>query len=145
MSSTTIWGIMLVSAMLLSAGCASIVSRSKYNIPLQANMDAVVEVRNRGELVTSVRAPTTLTLSSDAGFFTRSCYTFTFKKEGYPDVVKHRNAYVNGWYLGNLVFGGLIGMVIIDPATGAMWRLDEKPVGVHYEFSMPSDMTEKTR
>ena len=28
--------------------------------------------------------------------------------------------------LGNLVFGGLIGYIIVDPLTGAMWKLDER-------------------
>ncbi len=32
---------------------------------------------------------------------------------------------LDGWYFGNLIFGGLLGILIIDPATGAMWRLDE--------------------
>ena len=27
----------------------------------------------------------------------------------------------NGWYIGNILFGGLIGMIIVDPATGDMW------------------------
>jgi len=31
---------------------------------------------------------------------------------------------VNGWYFGNILLGGLIGMLIVDPATGAMYRLD---------------------
>jgi len=35
---------------------------------------------------------------------------------------------VNGWYFGNLFIGGLIGMLIVDPATGAMYRLDRKEV-----------------
>ena len=87
-----------------------------------------------------------LVLPSNAGFFTRSCYTFTFKKDGYPDVVKTRDAYLNGWYLGNIIFGGLPGLLIVDPATGAMYRLDENPIEVHYEPSLtPSNNTEVTR
>ena len=35
---------------------------------------------------------------------------------------------VNGWYFGNLLIGGLIGMLIIDPATGAMYKLDRSEV-----------------
>lgn len=29
----------------------------------------------------------------------------------------------SGWYVGNVVFGGLIGLLIVDPATGAMWGI----------------------
>ena len=46
--------------------------------------------------------------------------------------MKTRDAYLNGWYIGNVVFGGLIGLLIVDPETGAMWRLDENPIGVEY-------------
>jgi hypothetical protein len=32
---------------------------------------------------------------------------------------------IDGWYFANIVFGGLIGMVIVDPATGAMFKLPD--------------------
>ena len=35
---------------------------------------------------------------------------------------------LNGWYFGNLIIGGLIGMLIVDPATGAMYRLESKDI-----------------
>jgi hypothetical protein len=38
-------------------------------------------------------------------------------------------AKINGWYFGNLLFGGIIvGMLIVDPATGAMWTLKDTVV-----------------
>lgn len=125
-----IWSMAL--AVLCFSGCASIVSRSVYNIPIHSNAPASVEIHNRGEYVTTVNAPTTLSLSSKSTFFVPARYTFTFKRDGYDDVVKTRSAYLNGWYIGNVIFGGLIGVLIVDPATGAMWRLDENPVGVEY-------------
>ena len=47
------------------------------------------------------------------------------RKEGYGKQVATISAELDGWYIGNIVFGGLIGMLIVDPATGAMWRLDD--------------------
>ncbi|HEY5968354.1 MAG TPA: hypothetical protein VIU35_10260, partial [Chitinophagaceae bacterium] len=35
---------------------------------------------------------------------------------------------LNGWYFGNLLIGGLIGLLIVDPATGAMYRLESKDI-----------------
>ena len=32
---------------------------------------------------------------------------------------------MDGWYAGNILIGGLLGLLIIDPATGSMWKLDE--------------------
>lgn len=33
---------------------------------------------------------------------------------------------LDGWYFGNIVFGGLLGILVIDPYTGAMYRLPER-------------------
>jgi hypothetical protein len=30
------------------------------------------------------------------------------------------HATINGWYFGNLAFGEMIGMLVVDPLTGAM-------------------------
>ena len=46
----------------------------------------------------------------------------TFKKEGFEDHTVLITSGADGWYIfGNLGFGFLIGWLIVDPATGAMW------------------------
>lgn len=37
---------------------------------------------------------------------------------------------MNGWYVGNILFGGVLGLLIIDPATGAMYSLSTKETNV---------------
>ena len=37
---------------------------------------------------------------------------------------------MSGWYMGNLFFGGLVGLLIVDPLTGGMWALPQEEVGV---------------
>lgn len=32
---------------------------------------------------------------------------------------------MNGWYMGNILIGGLVGMLVVDPASGAMWSLPD--------------------
>jgi len=44
--------------------------------------------------------------------------------DGYDEKVIPVEFAFNGWYIGNIVFGGLIGLLIVDPLTGAMYRLD---------------------
>ena len=44
------------------------------------------------------------------------------KLEGYQNYETKLTKKFNGWYLGNIIFGGLIGL-IIDPITGAMYDL----------------------
>ena len=50
----------------------------------------------------------------------------SFSKPGHDQTSAQIRAGIDGWYFGNLLFGGIIGMLIVDPATGAMWKLDEK-------------------
>ena len=33
---------------------------------------------------------------------------------------------MDGWFIGNLLFGGIIGVLIVDPITGAMWKLPKQ-------------------
>ena len=55
-------------------------------------------------------------------------------KEGCTDQTVTVDANVNGWYIaGNLVFGGLVGYLVVDPLTGAMWTLDTKDINVTME------------
>ena len=67
----------------------------------------------------------TVTLKTSSGFFKKAKYRVEATKQGYGTTSSSLDARVNGWYWGNIGFGGLIGFLIIDPATGAMWKLDE--------------------
>lgn len=36
---------------------------------------------------------------------------------------------IEGWYFANILLGGgIIGMLIVDPATGGMWSLDTENI-----------------
>jgi len=35
---------------------------------------------------------------------------------------------IDGWYFANILFGGLIGMLIVDPITGKMWKLPPQAI-----------------
>lgn len=76
--------------------------------------------------------PSNITLSAGAGFFDGETYIFKLKKEGYFDNTYVLESTVDGWYFGNILFRGLIGLLVVDPATGAMFSLSEE---VHVELS----------
>ena len=48
---------------------------------------------------------------------------------------------INGWYVGNIVFGGFIGWLIVDPLTGAMWTLDTEHVSGTFAERVVMDET----
>jgi hypothetical protein len=62
-------------------------------------------------------------LKSGAGYFSKASYSIKVRKEGYNEVVIPVEFKLNGWYFGNLLFGGFPGLLVADPLTGAMWRL----------------------
>lgn len=121
-----------VGAMLImTMGCASIVSKSQYPVTLQSNPSgATVTIKNiSGVDVQKTTTPSTVTLAASAGFFSPAKYTFQFEKEGYLPASSAMSASMDPWYIGNILFGGLIGILIVDPATGAMWKLDDTLYG----------------
>ena len=110
----------LLCLSLLSTGCASIVSKSHWPVTVTSNPPGQsVSVRNEeGVVVHSGVTPFTVTLPASNGYFGKMDYTL----EGSNGTVA-LEADLNLWYIGNIVFGGLIGLVIVDPLTGAMWHL----------------------
>lgn len=117
---------------LLLAGCATIISKSSYPVSIDTRPEgAQVSITDRkGKEVYKGRSPSTVVLKSGAGFFTRAEYQVRLSARGYAEQVIPVNYKLNGWYFGNLLIGGLLGMLIIDPATGAMWRLETPPIDV---------------
>ena len=112
------------------AGCASIVSKSEYPVAITSNpigADFVVK-RDNGVPVASGVTPATIVLPASEGYFQPAKYTIEYKRKGVMQSVP-LTAKIDGWYFGNLLFGGvIIGMLIVDPATGAMWRLNDTAV-----------------
>jgi hypothetical protein len=51
------------------------------------------------------------------------------KKEGFADREVTITGTVSGWYIGNILFGGLIGMLAVDPNTGGMYIFPETVTG----------------
>lgn len=119
--------VFFISLIALSS-CASIVSKSSYNVPIGSSpSDANITITNRkGEKVFDGRTPATVKLKNGAGFFRKAEYIVKFEKEGYNSKSIVLTYDLNGWYFGNIVFGGFIGLLIVDPATGAMFKPDMK-------------------
>ena len=66
-------------------------------------------------------------LSAGKSYFSSSRYTLTFTKPGYTTTTRSLGSSLDLWYIGNIFLPGgiLFGMLIIDPITGDMWKLDE--------------------
>ena len=118
--------LMLMAVVIVLTGCASIVSKSSYPIAINSSpAGAKITVKDKKGLeVYTGNTPANFKLDAGSGFFSKEAYTVTFDMEGYDSKTVPVQFKMDGWYVGNIVFGGLIGWLIIDPATGAMWKLD---------------------
>jgi uncharacterized protein (DUF2147 family) len=118
----------LTLSMAITTGCSSIVSKSDYAVAINSTPGgSSFEITNRaGQKIESGVTPSTVTLKSSAGYFKGETYTLTLNKEGFSEKTYTISSSVDGWYFGNILLGGLIGMLIIDPATGAMYSLPDR-------------------
>jgi hypothetical protein len=116
---------LLIVALMFLGGCASIVSKSDYPVAFNSSPDgATITVTDKNGLqLYRGKTPTQITLKSGAGFFSGAKYTVKFEKDGCEPQILFLENQLDGWYIGNILFGGLIGILIVDPATGAMWKL----------------------
>ncbi|HUR59545.1 MAG TPA: hypothetical protein VM029_17640 [Opitutaceae bacterium] len=79
--------------------------------------------KDSGELISVNTTPFTVTLEPKKAYFKGQAYNIKLELPGYRTTEVAVQPSVSGWYIANLVFGGLIGMLIVDPATGSMWNL----------------------
>lgn len=110
------------------SGCASIISDSTYPVTLNSSPDgASFKIVNTDSGMNMMKGETPATISLDAsdGFFSGATYSIEFDKAGYDSQTVQLDSSLDGWYVANILFGGILGFLIIDPATGAMWKLDE--------------------
>lgn len=106
------------------AGCATIVSQSDYPVHITHKNNADVTIFNRSNsIVYSGPTPAYITLPAGAGFLKKARYRVIFSENSQDIEATILDASLDPWIFGNIIFGGLIGL-IVDPATGAMWKLE---------------------
>lgn len=119
-----------LAAALTMTGCASIFSGSTQTLTFKSVPDtANITITNKlGEKIHTGSTPATVTLKRGNGYFKPAGYQVTFSKEGFQTKTVQVKATVNGWYIANIIFGGLIGFLIVDPITGAMYTLSPSDI-----------------
>jgi len=121
-------GIIIVLALaVLAAGCATIISGTKQNVTVTSEPSgAQVDVKTTGGVPM-------FTGATPAYFQLKRSYEYqiTVKMEGYRDQELFINHDFNAWVVGNLICGGLLGL-IVDAVDGAMWNLS--PDMIHVEL-----------
>ena len=120
----------LLVMVIFLTGCASIVGKNVFPVTINSQPDeAIISIKDEnGKQIYKGKTPTTITLSSGEAYFHAKKYSVTFSKVGYEDQTTEIQASLSGWYFGNILFGGLIGALIVDPLTGNMWKLPPEAI-----------------
>lgn len=117
---------LLVCLPLLFSSCASIFGGRNYSVRIDSYPNgANFEIINKrtGYVVESGVTPKTVRLPAGSPYFRKNNYIIKYSMPGYDENNELIESRLDGWYWANFAIGGLIGMVIIDPLTGAMYMI----------------------
>lgn len=103
---------------LLLASCATIISGSKQNVKFSSNPSSATIFIDEVEVG---KTPFEIKLAR------KSEHAVLIKLEGYQTYQTTLTKKFNAWYIGNILIGGWIGL-IIDPITGAIYNLSPNEI-----------------
>lgn len=125
------------------SGCATIMGSTQetLNVRSTPGQAKVVVIDESGAKIFEGRTPTSFPLQKKKGYFSGKTYDVKVSKEGYGEEKTITvDTKLSGWYAGNILFGGLIGLLVLDPATGAMWTLSTQEIDVDFGNSLKQSM-----
>jgi len=105
----------LLSSLLLCS-CASIMNPGPYLVPISSTPPGAVVIYRGAEVGTT---PCQIGMDSKSS-------EVTLRLAGHHDRVADVDWHTNGWVFGNILFGGLLGL-LIDLATGNSIEIDTDP------------------
>jgi hypothetical protein len=141
-----ITGTVLLCAGFLAGGCASIVHGGNRSVTINSDPPGAKASVSRtgGEVVSVQTTPCTVSLDPKGGYFKGQSYTVTLELPGYRNATVELRTSLSGWYFGNIVLGGLIGMVAVDPVTGSMWNIEPDHIEQKLTASQAAIIRDKT-
>lgn len=129
---------LLAATSLILTSCASIFGKTDYPVTLTSNPSGskVTITDEEGKKFFEGVTPTQATLKSGKSYFNKLEYAIDFEKDGYDKKTINVAGELNPWYFGNIVFGGLIGMIIVDPLTGSMFKIKQEVIDAQLDKNL---------
>jgi hypothetical protein len=126
--SNSVWHKGFIVFALTLAGCASIISGTSQDVkisssPAAANIKVERSSKTGMETVWQGQTPANVSLKR------KYAYLLSVSLDGYQPIEMPLESSTNGWVWGNLLFGGLIGLVI-DYSNGAAKKLEPDQIDV---------------
>ena len=106
--------ILLITLVILTTSCASIVSGTTTKIAINSQ-PVGAKIKSNGIIIGET--PTTIEISN------KVTGAIAIEKQGYKTSYIPLKKSLNGWLWGNIVFGGVIGLVV-DLAAGGAYDID---------------------
>jgi len=108
--------VMLVATAILTSSCATVVKGGSQAITVKTDPPgAACELIRKGTTLGLVNpTPGTAQIGKGAGALDITC-----KKQGYLDATLSLSSSVQGWTFGNIILGGIVG-IVVDAGSGAM-------------------------
>lgn len=100
-------------------GCATICHGTSTTIRINSVPQGATAAVGGQTIIT----PSTVTLKNN------QAYQIVFRKDGYEDTYYTIDKHISGWVWGNILIGGIIGLVI-DDMTGGAYKLVPTEVNV---------------
>lgn len=130
MSCSRLMALLLISLMSPAlSGCATLVSDRSYQVTVDnaAGPTYFSVIDRDNKVVQSGVTPQQVTLRTSVGPFRPAKYRVVYAStSGVHE--QPLDPDINWWTAGNIVIGGVPG-VVIDAASGALWRLDDRVTG----------------
>jgi len=120
----------VIIAITCTSGCSTIVSDSTYDVRIDSyprGADYLITDK-KGREVGRGETPDLVKLKAGAGYFQSNEFNVDFSKDGYNPSTQSIDTGFDGWYIGNFIFGGWPGFLLVDPLTGAMWTVEQPQV-----------------
>lgn len=108
---------------LLQAGCATVVSGKNQDVMIRSNPPGA-EILIDGTI--TGKTPMMASLAR------KRRHTIELSSAQHGKLTRATTKGFNWWYLGNLILGGVVGL-IVDPITGAMFDVSPEEVYVDFE------------
>ncbi len=111
--------------LLVFAGCASIISGTKQDVTISSSPGSANIVIKSSKGIEVFRGATPVRVELKRKY----SYQVSIALPGYREENVYIDNNFNAWYLGNIICGGLIGLVI-DAINGAMYTLEPDMISV---------------
>ncbi|VGQ13060.1 hypothetical protein SB5439_05135 [Klebsiella variicola] len=123
----TLFKTVIAAAVISMTGCASVVNSTSQSLTVDSNPQGLPFVisDSKGIAVTSGVTPTSVTLPRGKG----ALHVEVKDKKGNVAGRGDFKESVSGWYFGNILLGGIVGLVV-DAADDAMWKYSPEAIKI---------------